>query len=673
MASTNVADIGAGSRRVSLRLKRKSDEDIQVATSEKLQKITATLAIPVGKPSVASNVRAALCDSIDYWKAHQGGIHSQTMVATGMLLNGKTTPRDVLQAQVIITTVGGGLTTADDGKHIRTEDQNEKCKNLVTLKNAKKLGQPIGVVVGKQPSKKGEYMNNLLSIKLDNHYNVLDWFFITDIWEERQPIQRDGTSFVHYVVRLQLIDLDSMPWWVPENNTSENIHTIGEFKCETVTCKACDAPSKEIFKQGWCCLAKTCSEFFRFADSDVDTEKLEYSESFLNERTAWSSDRPLSELVPRLPTLGKRLFGSEVQFKRGIVCPTCNYACRRISWEGWHCEKGCGFAWPMPPRDVPMSMICKENVVSMKGKSAKFYEVDSRIQRVEHAVAGYEVTTFYLPNAPGDVDNANFIGSVTVFRPLKSTLERKGGLNDLFSEIQKTTREGDVKLRRNPAFCRGSHMEELTSHFSCNMGADYKFGVVVETSNGFDTAPDPVMKALGRLTWSGAKAVALTTDHIASKGMSVDAVSMPDQFVEFNEQLMLGYFQGSQISYHDDGEKELGPTVATLSLGSPSIMRFRGKRKAGFENTIGNGRVMLSFVLQHGDMVVMHGTKIHKHYEHAVSALGIRRYALTCRYIRPEMIPNKERREKAIKNGKVPAHWQDQAYEGEGADASHDN
>lgn len=311
-----------------------------------------------------------------------------------------------------------------------------------------------------------------------------------------------------------------------------------------------------------------------------------------------------------------------------------------------------------------MSLINTETDIVLKNKT-KFFEVDDRIQMAKNIVDGYEVTSFYLPNTPQNLDTAKFIGSVTVFRPTKSALEREGGLNDLFNEIQETTRVGDVKLQRHPAFCRGSHMEELTSHFSCNMGADYKFGVVMETSHGFDTAPNPVMKALGRLTWGGATAVALTADHVAANQLSVDGISMPDEFVDFNEQLMLGYFQGSQISFHDDGEKELGPTVATLSLGSPSVMRFRGKKNAGFQNTVGSGGVMLSLILEHGDIVIMHGTKIHQYYEHAVAAAGIRRYALTCRYIRPEMILDAERREKAVVNGRVPAYWQKQAYKGE--------
>ncbi|KAI1114187.1 hypothetical protein F5Y14DRAFT_451367 [Nemania sp. NC0429] len=627
-----------------------------------------TLSNPAGTPPISSNIRAALCDSIDYWKAHQGGIQSCSNVATGMLLNGKTTPRDVLQAQVIITTVGGGLKTGPDGKHIRTEDQKEDCKNYIVLKNAMELGHPIGIVVGKQAQEKHHYANNLLDIKLENHFNVLDFFFITDIWSEKQPTQQDGTSFMHFAVRLQRIDLNAKSWWVPKGNERRGMHSIGEQQCCVITCQQCQVPSKAIFKEGWCCLQKTCPEFFRFASPNVDINTLQYNDNFLNMRTEWISDFGVPDLVPGLLLPGLDEYGSEAKFKRGIICPVCRFAIRRVSWEGWVCEQGCGFKLMLPPKDVPMALVHRETKKAM-GRKAKFTEVDARIRHTSHVVEGYEVTTFYLPNAPQDLHEAEFIGSVTVLRPTQSTLERKGGLNDLFNELQQATRTGEVKLQRNPAFCRGSHMEELTSHFSCNMGADYKFGVVVETSNGFETAPDPVMKALSRLTWGGAAAVKLTAEYAAQNNLSFDSASMPNEFIDFNEQLMLGYFEGSQISFHDDGEKELGPTVATLSLGSPSTMRFRGKKKAGFESTSGAGGVMLSFCLEHGDIVIMHGTKIHKHYEHAVTASGIRRYALTCRYIRPEMIPDPARREKAIVNGRVPTFWQKQAYKGESPEA----
>lgn len=101
-----------------------------------------------------------------------------------------------------------------------------------------------------------------------------------------------------------------------------------------------------------------------------------------------------------------------------------------------------------------MTLVNHETNKAM-GKKTKFFEVDARIRHSSHNVAGYEVTSFYLPNAPQNLHEAEFIGSVTVLRPTQSTLERNGGLNDLFHEIQQATRTGDVKLRRHPAFCRG--------------------------------------------------------------------------------------------------------------------------------------------------------------------------------------------------------------------------
>ncbi|KAJ2986248.1 hypothetical protein NUW58_g5117 [Xylaria curta] len=669
MSSISGGPMDVSSSRASKGAQKRKASDQGDGSSRKKQKPQANspsprLPLPTGQPPVYSKIRAALCDSIDFWKAHQGGIQSTDKVATGMLLNGKTTPRDIIGAQVIITTVGSGNQIATDGKHIRTDNQSTKSKNYVILTNAMRMNQPVGIVVGKQSVEKGRYANNLLNVELANHFNVLDWFFITDIWSERQPTQRDGSSFMHYMVRLQSINLETVPWWLPQGHQREGMHAIGEFHCNTITCESCGTSSKEIFKEGWCCLEHTCAKFFEFSSPAVDINAIQYNENFLNERIQWSSEREVDPLAPALPVLEANCYGSEKAFKRGIVCPTCKIASRRLSWEGWECEKKCGFKLSMPPRDVPMAIINQETQDAFK-KKTKFFRINEGIVHTAHDVPGYEVTSFYLPNVPQNLQEGQFIGSVTVFRPTAPTRERKGGLDDLFLEVQEATRVGSVNLRRYPAFCKGSHMEELTSQFSCNMGADYKFGVVVETSNDFNTAPDPVMKALSRLTWGGATAVQLTAGNAAENNLSVDSSSMPNHFIDFNEQLMLGYFENSQISYHDDGEKELGPTVATLSLGSPSVMNFRAKKKADFGDKLRADRVLLSFVVEHGDLVIMHGTKIHKYYDHAVTAGGIRRYALTCRYIRPEMIPDPVRRQKAIANGAVPPHWQKQAYKGE--------
>jgi len=50
-------------------------------------------------------------------------------------------------------------------------------------------------------------------------------------------------------------------------------------------------------------------------------------------------------------------------------------------------------------------------------------------------------------------------------------------------------------------------------------------------------------------------------------------------YQDFNELLIFAYLQGQKIKYHDDGEKGLGPRIATLSLGAPATMTLRLKAK----------------------------------------------------------------------------------------------
>ena len=72
----------------------------------------------------------------------------------------------------------------------------------------------------------------------------------------------------------------------------------------------------------------------------------------------------------------------------------------------------------------------------------------------------------------------------------------------------------------------------------------------------------------------------------------------------------------------------------------------------------------LKIALYHGDMVVMHGPDIHRHYEHAVDPFGKRRYALTCRYIVPEKLPDDRTREEAAQKGAIPDWARTFRYDG---------
>ncbi|KAK7974121.1 hypothetical protein PG989_015969 [Apiospora arundinis] len=225
----------------------------------------------------------------------------------------------------------------------------------------------------------------------------------------------------------------------------------------------------------------------------------------------------------------------------------------------------------------------------------------------------------------------------------------------------------DLKLRRNPARAKGSRREELTSHFAFNYGAFYKFGVFVD-SVGFKHAPDIIRACLAQLDWAQSLGITHASEFIQELGTDYSRESMSLTSEKFNELLALGYFEGSKISYHDDGEKELGPTVATLSLGSPAVMHFRPKRKTNL-GQVGSGKKgnkdhVISFVLNHGDIVIMHGNHIHRDYEHEVIPKGKLRFALTARFVRPSSITDVDERTRAIENGEVPEGIEKTAYKG---------
>lgn len=63
----------------------------------------------------------------------------------------------------------------------------------------------------------------------------------------------------------------------------------------------------------------------------------------------------------------------------------------------------------------------------------------------------------------------------------------------------------------------------------------------------------------------------------------------------------------------------MGPTVATLSLGSPAVMRFRPKKnnKIGIagKNIRGEKLAVVTIPLYHGDICIMHSVELQKNYE----------------------------------------------------------
>ncbi|KAK8005237.1 hypothetical protein PG990_011274 [Apiospora arundinis] len=435
----------------------------------------------------------------------------------------------------------------------------------------------------------------------------MGFFQITDIWAEKTGAI-DGSLVSEYMVRLEKIDPAVLSWWMPDGHKPEQI-PVGAYVCDGKSCDSCGTYSKTIYTEGWVCLSMTCNEHFRFG-RPIILDELKYNDAFRYERHDAQGLLPLPAVIPALPIANQ------------------------TSYE------------------------VKEEHIALRSSRAQLESTDQSILHKMTSGAGYPIEMYALPSSEGLIG-----GVVAVFRATPETCSLPNGPDNLYLAMQNE----DLKLRRNPARAKGSRREELTSHFAFNYGAFYKFGVFVN-SVGFKHAPDIIRACLAQLDWAQSLGITHASEFIQELETDYSRESMSLTSEKFNELLALGYFEGSKISYHDDGEKELGPTVATLSLGSPAVMHFRPKRKTNL-GQVGSGKKgnkdhVISFVLNHGDIVIMHGNHIHRDYEHEVIPKGKLRFALTARFVRPSSITDADERARAIENGEVPEGIEKMAYKG---------
>lgn len=451
-------------------------------------------------------------------------------------------------------------------------------------------------------------------------------------------------GFKTWCVRMEKIDLNKKSWWArvgsPLPHPERDLNAI---KAASKKCIHCTNTSKAIFEQGWTCLKSSCDKFFVF-DSPLDDRELTYSEAYLQERTAYSGNAP-GPLAPPLMTEADMIIagnrGVKAAFKQGIVCPLCKGCSRRIQWSKWSCETvGCDFTHSLPFRITNV----KDTMSDIPGHlTQQNYARGFGIKYEAKRIGGYNVFEYGMPGPDGEV-----VGVLQLFKSTEAINHQHDGPNDLFRLMQ----ERDFDLRRRPVRQHNSNGEILTNHFATNWGAPYKF-VVTQSSRGFSEAPVVIIKALKRLTWAGEQALK----------------DIGEPFHPFNELLSIGYFEDCSIGFHDDGESTLGPTVATLSLGASATMALRPKAKAAIgvasRNAKGTKNPVLRVTLDHGDMVIMHGSGVQKYYEHEVVPSGTLRFALTCRYVRPDTLENDADREDARIKGTLPEGHEQYTYYGD--------
>ncbi|KAJ5272615.1 hypothetical protein N7478_007740 [Penicillium angulare] len=489
----------------------------------------------------------------------------------------------------------------------------------------------------------------------------MDFFQVTDIWSEKI------NGHIGMKVRFEKINVSKKSWWAIKGSANPVPHGARDFNIcpELTVCETCEGKSPRIFKEGWMCLSPNCGQFWQMDGLEVPQD-LTYDEAFLNKRELPKAGIQYPFLLK--PNLLVDLLREEAvpltrrDNWRGVVCPLCGKCVPSMFWNGWNCSWKTDIQHTIPCKwtylfnITPVSLQSltstgREDTASMSNYRLTEYESTTFHHKVTDYMSckPYVKVSYVLPD----------IGSVTHYKSNRYINEQPKGPDDTFSSLQNS----NLGLRR---YLHQTQVgETATAHFAQNYGMHYKFAVAVE-SKDFSETPDCVIQSLGRLAWA-------TKDIMGDYGEHAIKTWLP------NELILIGYFEGMKMGYHDDGEKDLGPIIATFSVGGSPKMTLRMKAKyyhgetssslitkgdpvlkgcrleeerralkeeldkgvkdqAAYKESLnalfrekpkkatGMAPVALSMNLQHGDMVVMHSVVPDKN--------SILRYAITARHFK---------------------------------------
>ena len=609
--------------------------------------------LPRGRPQVWANSRQALCETVLYYQAWQGACYISKGVLYSFMFDSNGHSRDLIDNDVVIARAGGGMTKDTTGEMMQSKDQKDNSQSQA-VKAAIAQQNPIVIFCGKH--------NSDVPTKLPYRYNSLSWYKPTHVWSEK-VLNKRGQAYESIKYRFEKLDTSDQSWWCPSDTDLVKIGDLDPAVEET--CKECTTTHQQVYLEGWMCLNAECAKFWTLPDGSAPKEELNYDPRFLKTKTAWSYEVAPHDMRPALPNPAAKM-GEDVTYAmtRGMCCPECGKCTSRYLWKGWICS-GCGFQHAPEHIIIPALSIRDPWHPVSSGYSVSHDWADRQyVKTTVNFSHNYHIVHYEIEGIQG---------RITHLVANKTVNEEPGGPDEIFEALQTL----DVGLERRK-FVTGK--EEFMTAFSTNHGMPYKFVASVD-SQPFEGAPWPLTETRSRLNWAARTIV----DDLRENE-------------EFNELLTIGYFDGQNIKYHDDGEHGLGDTVASLSLGHPADMSFRVKskhftgvsksgtftdkmpipgtcqyeerrvayedlhtiskldysgrkerlrsmaRELNLKDVCKDRKAWIRLRLSHGDIVVMHGPAIQEYLEHQVDPMGRLRFAMTCRtilahHLKPEELP----------------------------------
>ncbi|GAA5967421.1 hypothetical protein JCM11641_000543 [Rhodosporidiobolus odoratus] len=471
---------------------------------------------------------------------------------------------------------------------------------------------------------------------------------------------------------------------------------------EMVTCIKCAQTNRRIYREEIECYNEDCERFFLLDSVMPSPATLTYRPSLLSLTLPSSTSSLVPEsLLPRnLQSLSGVPSISDYSWAawRGFHCSCCGRLSSRAHWDVLKCA-GCGFVVEAKGKVITGDDVrdglrsegkkgsgrraAKEGKGKEKAQDSKSSGASTPFASLPHvppppsSAPGLSNRPLKpvsrLPNLvpvllvrPGFIGYSVRLGPNAVVHHLWPVSSEGWGVADaLFEEYQGD--EAGGLFRRNGLSTHKTAGSLLCQQFSFNSGHHYVHAGKAAT---YPFAPDSASTSTAATPGaSSSPASPIVGNEDTKQAYAPDCAKKARNYIQqavelvvgkkegtaFNEILSNAYMAGGRMNYHDDGERGLGPYVASLSLGTAAAMSWRPKLKkikkkpAAGENvqTVENDEELTKFGtakapaclkirLTHGDVCIMEGKDTQKIFEHMVEPEGGLRFAATARFISPE-------------------------------------
>ena len=372
------------------------------------------------------------------------------------------------------------------------------------------------------------------------------------------------------------------PWFAPKEDET----LLGPNNTQPLqyqSCSSCQKSYPQVYVVGWVCLNAECVAHWKLPNGrNAPYDELDHNPAFLLHRSEWEDEsEPFDLRVPPLEIgdfVGDNLRTVNI---RGAICPKCGRCNSRYLFKGWVCDaQGCD--WSLIPKHraiLPRNMARTPYDVPGTGAGLVRATTTPVVEVQVRFSYNYKILKYTFTGIDGCVIvakanqsiNAEPQGPDEMFLALQQDdvaegmhLERRR----FAGRRKKSVKTSDSVETQQAVDEEHDHADEAEmedgarmSAFGMNAGANYKF-ITKADSYSFEASPWPVRACRSRLNW-------------AQRAL----LNKPEAYQDFNEELTFAYMDGQKIKYHDDGEKGLSPTIATLSLGASASMSLRVKSK----------------------------------------------------------------------------------------------